>query len=66
MTVWILENSRLTGAFEGEVVGRSGTKAETMLEMRPVLLAASTARMAKYLWRRMLIKVLCHRNIKCP
>lgn len=28
-------------------VGGSGTKAETMLEMRPVLLAASTARMAK-------------------
>lgn len=33
----------------GGVVGGSGTNAETTLEMRPVLLAMSTARIAKYL-----------------
>lgn len=46
MTVWMLENSRVCVC---GVVGRSGTKADTMLEIWPVLLAASIALMAKYL-----------------
>ena len=55
MTVWMLEDSWLAAAFEGEVVGRSGTKADTILEMLPVLLAASMARIAKYLWQKIFV-----------
>lgn len=41
----------MEGMVGGVVVGGSGTNAETMLEMRPVLLDESTARIAKYLTR---------------
>ena len=36
---------------EGGDLGGSGTKVETLLQMRPILLAASTARMQKNQWR---------------
>lgn len=50
MTVWTLDKlSPPAVASGGGVVGGSGTNAETTLEMQPVLLATSTARIAKYL-----------------
>lgn len=49
MTVWAFEGTSLAVGVGGGVVGGSGTKADTTLEMRPVLLAESMARMAKYL-----------------